>query len=380
MKKILLFSYYSEPDNNGATQRIKSFLNMLPEYDIEVFLVTKRLRRCNSDSRIIRFQEVSKSDTPVRWFIYRIWQRILGIRNRPYDYWKNKVLKKLPKLLEDIKPDYCMVSYPPLELIEIGLELEKLNQKVIIDFRDGFVFDPVEKYRFSDTDLYMRCIENEKGVVENAFFVTTSVVPLADYFKSKYKKTDIYVIENGFNTEELLLEKPLDLPSDKKVVLYTGALDKSRSGQFDIFKDFYSNTNLDVYFVFVGNYSREEIQFFEKCNNIIFYPKQNRNTVLATQKNADFLLLITGEDSSSATGGKLYEYLFSGVPIINIGNNNNAAKIISETKTGCSFSKDEFQTIEFFLNDTSQFQPTNLEKYTRRSQIEKFANIINTNF
>jgi glycosyltransferase involved in cell wall biosynthesis len=58
-----------------------------------------------------------------------------------------------------------------------------------------------------------------------------------------------------------------------------------------------------------------------------------QSAVLALQRHADALLLLTGTDRSEATG-KLFEYLAAGRPIVALAHGNEAARIVAETCTG----------------------------------------------
>ncbi len=59
----------------------------------------------------------------------------------------------------------------------------------------------------------------------------------------------------------------------------------------------------------------------------------SRASAVALQRQADGLLLITGSNSSEATG-KLFEYLASGRPLIAVAGDNEAARIVRATGTG----------------------------------------------
>ncbi len=61
----------------------------------------------------------------------------------------------------------------------------------------------------------------------------------------------------------------------------------------------------------------------------------DRNRTLALQRAADTLLVITeGADRRSVATGKLFEYLAAGRPILVLGEETEAARIVKETKAG----------------------------------------------
>ena len=85
---------------------------------------------------------------------------------------------------------------------------------------------------------------------------------------------------------------------------------------------------------------------------------------------------MTGDDPSGMTG-KLFEYLFAKKPILNLGGNNVAAKIINETDSGKTIHPEEVKEVHQFINDVKNNQITfshrNLSQYTRREQCKRLA-------
>ena len=99
------------------------------------------------------------------------------------------------------------------------------------------------------------------------------------------------------------------------------------------------------------------------------------------QRSVDALLLVTSDDPSG-TSGKLFEYLFAKKPIINLGRQNAAERIISETDSGLSFFNKEIDRIIEYVhmlqNGKAEFRYRSLDKFTRVNQAKQLAEIIHS--
>jgi glycosyltransferase involved in cell wall biosynthesis len=107
----------------------------------------------------------------------------------------------------------------------------------------------------------------------------------------------------------------------------------------------------------------------------------DRAGALGLQRSADALVLLTSQNSSEATG-KLFEYLFSGRPIIALAENNEAARIVRETNTGITVPPDDVDAIAAALRRVvsgelmRQYAPRNLDHYEYPRPAEEMAELI----
>jgi glycosyltransferase involved in cell wall biosynthesis len=94
----------------------------------------------------------------------------------------------------------------------------------------------------------------------------------------------------------------------------------------------------------------------------------DRASAIALQRSGDGLLLITGSDSSEATG-KIFEYLASGRPVVGLAKDNEAARIIEATRCGVVVAPDDRAGIEAALRALADgtlarsHAPRDLERY-----------------
>ena len=140
------------------------------------------------------------------------------------------------------------------------------------------------------------------------------------------------------------------------------------------------DNNKTANFIFIGDYTRDELALFARLTNVYVFEKQQRQVIIPVQHKADMLLLCSG-NIEGGTSGKLYEYIFSHKPILNIGGVNTASEIISKTKTGETFLESDLDGINKYIEQVRtgkyKINPQNLNEFTRRSQIKKLAEAIN---
>jgi glycosyltransferase involved in cell wall biosynthesis len=107
----------------------------------------------------------------------------------------------------------------------------------------------------------------------------------------------------------------------------------------------------------------------------------DRAGALALQRSADALVLLTSRNSSEATG-KLFEYLFSGRPIVALAENSEAARIVPETNTGITVPPDDVEAIAAALRRVvsgelmREYAPRNLDRYAYPRPAEQMAELI----
>ena len=93
-----------------------------------------------------------------------------------------------------------------------------------------------------------------------------------------------------------------------------------------------------------------------------------RGEALALQRRADALVLVTSRNRSNVTG-KIWEYLASGRPILALAQDNEAAWLIEETRTGIAVPPDDVDAVEAALqrlirNDLAGiYSPRNIDAY-----------------
>ena len=202
-----------------------------------------------------------------------------------------------------------------------------------------------------------------------------------EYYSQKYPSVKTILIPNGFDDEEEIGASPIKL-QDGCNILYTGGIAKSRMVySFDLLAqvlDKMFTAAEGVFFTFVGEYDERELALFSRYKNVFVFPKVDRKIILATQKCADALLLISGP--KGGTSGKLYEYMFAQRPIVNIGSKTGVAELINGKQFGITIDPSESEKIVSVINQIKlgnmQIDYPYLEKYTRKYQSKQFSEVL----
>lgn len=393
-KSVLIINYYYPPINNGGVQRIVSFKKYLEVYGFHVSILTTNSYGVLSDDdekSIFRYPDggvefIKKSSQQIG-LIFRLIRRLqlyMGLITDGKYYWKKEVIKNLDKLFEDNTFDIVIASYPTPAALEIGEIIhKKYNIPLIVDYRDGLMFDPFSQYKRNSIFFNIRLRNLEKRLAKNASLHLTVNDEMNDYYSSHYPKVKSVVISNGFDDEEELTGESLTLPEGKNVI-YTGALSKSREiyNNAQLFKclEVMFCHNPSINYTFVGDYTNEEKEFFGRFANVKVWNKMPRQIVLATQRSADAFLLVSGP--KGGTSGKLYEYLFAKKPIINIGGKEGVGEIINGINYGSTCDINDLNSIIAFIDllyeGKIKYEYPDLIRYTRRFQCEKLATELKT--
>ena len=94
-----------------------------------------------------------------------------------------------------------------------------------------------------------------------------------------------------------------------------------------------------------------------------------RESLMALERRADALLLVTAPKLVSLATGKLFEYLAAGTPIIALAQGNDAARIVEETGTGVTMPVDDVEGLADALEAAldgrlgERFEPHGLDPY-----------------
>jgi glycosyltransferase involved in cell wall biosynthesis len=110
-----------------------------------------------------------------------------------------------------------------------------------------------------------------------------------------------------------------------------------------------------------------------------FVPKPQ---ALALQRAAEVLLLISTGPHQQVVTAKLAEYLLADRPILAVSAENEAARIIRDTRTGVVVAPDDVDAIADALQSAldgrlaAAFQPRSLERYAQPAPAKEFAAVI----
>ena len=216
---------------------------------------------------------------------------------------------------------------PPAAHITASILKRKLDVFWVADYRDLWYgnYYYSGKWPFS---FFEKCIENI--VVKKADFFTTVSSLFSEQLIARFGNK-VITIENGFDTESLdKIEATRVFPDDGKVrLVYVGQLYSRKQDPSQLFEavGVLKKRGLSVAqrieILFYGHPDAFIINMIAKYNleAIVKMPGFiPREKTLQVQRDADMLIFIDWQDRDD-TGmipGKLFEYMHSGTPILNI--------------------------------------------------------------
>lgn len=351
MQNIILLTYTYAPKFNAGVQRPLKFAQYMPSYGYNPIIITAEETNGEyAEKGIYRFRNdllELELEGGIKSILLRTTRRILyqaGIIHGYNYFWYKEVLKALPGIIKDESPNIIYATYPPVEPVMLGIDASKKAQvPLVVDFRDGFVFEPFAPV------LFPAAIRNkitEKYIVDNCQHIISATEPITNYFKKTYSRCSASTITNGFDRSDWLGLEKYDLGSKINIV-YTGRLSSAGAGR-----------TIDPLLRAIDRLTAEERKSFlihiigestewERNELISRYGDISqvigtvpRREALRYQISADILLLVTGEQYSSTATGKVFEYLVSGRPILGITGQTVARSIIETTGTGICVNSD----------------------------------------
>ncbi len=379
MKKIILLSFYYPGYSQRGGERIKLLKERLQQEGLQTVAVVATSLKEKITDEFLAIKDLSFSVNKQKrihklfWFFWRMLQEILNIAGFNFSVlclWKRRVLKKLKAIFRNQEIAILIASYPPLEVLELALELRKhFNCLLITDFRDGLLFEPVEAVRMKKFEQYLiKAEEIERKIVQKSAAIVTVSPPISLYFTQRYKHDFVQTIPNGFDRSNLLESAKSEVQFSRECfnIVYTGTLSYSQvqrnlycflQAVDNILKDKYLK-KIKLHFAGILTVSeKERLRAVLKKDHFEFYGYLSQEKCLNLQKQADLLLLVTGNNQRSIATGKLFEYIASGRPILNLGSGNFAEQIISETGCGLSVSIDDESKIRSLLISLLKNEP-----------------------
>lgn len=289
--------------------------------------------------------------------------------------------------------DVVISTYSPASALLLGYFLKRRNctKKFVIDYRDLWAYNPVEfKSRFTRRIEYLI----ESRIVRLADEIITVSKPLSDDLKRYFNLSNVHVITNGIDFDDLkCLESDPCWNDGKFRVLYSGTIYKKSRDPTPFFLALSDLINSGVIrkdnfeVVFVGNNSYvineiipdKNLSSFIKCLGLV-----DRNTSLKMQRDASALLFLENDkpEMSGYLTGKIFEYLASGTPIIGVGVSSLSpvGKLIEDSECGRALGV-EVDKIKEYLNyllQTKNYQVKNnfVQKFDRKNLAGMLLEII----
>lgn len=284
--------------------------------------------------------------------------------------------------------DCVITSSPPESSHLVGL-LAGDRPAWIADFRDGWTFEPY-RTRFPTGFQRRLDLSLERRVVRSAEVAVGATQPIADDLSRRFG-TFAACVPNGWDPDSAPQPTPAAVrPDDGSVrLVYTGTLSGEWGRDPAALMHALRTVSVEteepqLRFLHAGRFRTEESALIDRtgvAGVVEHLGTLDRAGALALQRSADALVLLTSRHSSEATA-KLFEYLFSGRPIVALAENNEAARIVRETNTGITVPPDDVEAIEAALRRVVSgelmraYSPRNLDRYEYPRPAEQMAELI----
>jgi len=374
----------------------------LPAHGIEVVVLTAshQAEVMIVDENIISIKDINHQSKALPDYIWRVSKklfRMFGFYNGIHSYWLSKVIASSDKIIEIVRPDIIVASYPCIEALEIGIKLsESYGISLVADFRDGLLFEPLETKILRKKSFQKHYGRIEKKVAESAKLVISISEPINNYFSYKYNCPNLLTLPNGFDLKRGDRLTNFKWNNNFIHLVHTGRISSSRESSSTSSESLlsFSKGVMRLYEIcpqlisrlkihFVGSLTageRASLSEFVKQGLVVLWGHQPRSTALEFQMRADYLLLITAPDQTSLATGKIFEYLAAEKPILAITRGTEAERILRSTGAGVAVDPSnpikiaEYLSLivsrEAFGNIRKQDQ---INSYSRASQMKLLA-------
>jgi len=384
-----MITNFFPPANTVASHRTYSFAKYLPDYGIDVSILTPErsgnLRYDLHGMKIITpYQDKSSINRFVRKpNIVKDLMKYTGVRPA-LNYLKSTLYRKGKRMLnaQTVREyDAVLVSFGPENVLRLGYYLNrKYGLPLIIDYRDlwigNFFFRPTPLDK-----IVVRFIEGK--IIRSASLVTAVSRGLSDILNRRYH-IESKVIYNGFFDDiERNFSLYLDNTNDPKLIkmCYCGSLYNGAQPIQLVFPALSREEDLLLYIALFEDIDCRYIKKLAKQWNvedrIVIYKNLSNEDAISLQYQCDLLLFLNSLDGSGAgtLSGKLFEYMAAKKYILGIGHRaDEAAKIIIDLNLGgYTDSTDEVTSL---IRKSKQWEgaiDSKVSFFTRRNQVKRMA-------
>jgi glycosyltransferase involved in cell wall biosynthesis len=428
LRKVLIITYYWPPSGGAGVQRWLKFSKYLREYGWEPVIYTPenpeapavdhslendipegisviKLPIFEPYSAYKRFVGMKPGDKVNAGFLqekekpgraegFAVWLRGNFFIPDARRFWINPSIKYLTKYLKDNPVDAIVSTGPPHSMHLIAMHLNKsFNIPWLADFRDPWT--GIDFYH----QLKLTSIANkfhhklEKKVLSTATEVTVISRDMMNEFNGIVER-GYKLVTNGYDEEDIspLPQNQLD---NEFTISHIGSLNPARNPLilWKVLAEMVKNNPLfanALRIKLVGKVdigvmkSIEDFGLTEYLTRIEYMP--HRDVMHEIQKSQVLLLLINNTPNAKGIlTGKIFEYLGSGRPILNIGpEDGDAAAMLKNADAGQTAGYQNEEAMQRILNDYFiKFSEQRLEsntgnrlKYSRNELTKQIAGIL----
>jgi glycosyltransferase involved in cell wall biosynthesis len=269
--------------------------------------------------------------------------------------WSPFALRRSRRLADKVAFDCVVTSSPPQSAHLVGLALRRRGIPWIAELRDGWTFEPPRPPW--PTGLQRRLDAMlERSVLGRADLVVGVTEPIVEDARRRLG-VRAELVTNAFDPEETAEPSSVaDLLRDgRHAVVHTGRMAVSGSTPRPLLEALARLRSERLDLVLAGPLSDDERKLVagaEEQGLVRWVGALDRPRTLALQQAADSLLVVTeGSSRRSVATGKLFEYLAARKPILVLGDDTEAARIVREVGAGRATSAVDPDAIAAALQD-----------------------------
>lgn len=347
--------------------------------------------------------------SPFRSIATKLYRRTRGVGtapNNPREAWPSALSPLIQGLADDA--DVVVSTFGPRSCHLIGAEFKKANPDLlwVADYRDLWSLNHIESW--TDERRAEHRANELASVGRHADLLTTVSDELSEKLQSLHHGKPTLTVANGFDSDLAALEARIQqrrhrMRSGPLRIVYTGkiypglrdpaplmeaVLEGEQNGSLQR-----ASVELHIY---GGQVDGMEalLSSGRYAHFVQLHGHVPREVALKAQAEADLLLLLESPlpEAKGMLTGKLFEYMFSGVPILSLGSppDSAIARVIDETKTGICAQADKSRISKLLMrlqrgDQITGFAPdvTRIMSYSRENlailMLENIANFRSKN-
>jgi Glycosyl transferase 4-like domain len=403
---VLLVAHLAPPSPLIPARRIAGLAKYLAAEGLEVSVLTSRI---SGEGDIEGAKAVARTRdlmaTPLNWRRAQF-KALEGSANGSYSEpsrlesvlvpdiaavtWLPFAVTRSRRLVREPGLDCVITSGPAHSVHLVGLALRRRGIPWIAEFRDGWTFDqparafPLRAQRQLDAAL-------ERRVATGADALVGVTEPIADDLSRRFGRPAT-VLTNAFDPEEVTDGGGSGLlDPDRFSVVHTGRM--AYAGRTPvplleavrILKRDRPQVAEMLEVVLAGPLSAEEeplVRAPDLADTVRAVGTLDRPHTLQLQHAADALLVLAEGSSRRVATGKLFEYLATDAPILVLGDDSEAARIVAETGAGFATSGSDANLIAEALgrllapSSEAQRDTAAVERYSYPHVARRYAELI----
>ena len=340
----------------------------------------------NAATRILSYSRLRKSFSSFRAILKS------GSFIQSSDFWLFPALSESFRLHRSIGFDLVVSTFGPPANHWIASAMKKyFNVFWTADYRDLW-----SNNYYTNKNFFVKYLEHrlESSCISNANIVTTVSKGLSRHINRIFDG-ETFVIENGFDLDDMTDTTPVMWDHKKFRMLYSGSFYPGKQDPFpllralNLLKDANPELLHDVEVLIYGwnlEILKKAVKDFRLEDIVLFGGSIPRHEILSLQKSVDALIFLDWNEinDDGVLTGKFFEYIFSGRPILAMGANPGSAvgTMLSDIgvgiHAGSSISKITNFIRDGLTGDTLNYNPNNsiINNYTRKVLAEKMLNKI----